>query len=174
MSASRDSTKPEVASGAPRISIITPSMNHARFLRQCLESVRGQAYPNLQHIVVDGGSTDGSVEILRAWTGAIEWTSEPDTGQANAVNKGLARVDGAIIGWLNSDDWLLPGALACVVECFRRRPELDMVYGRAWMVDEEGRRLRPYPTFDLDYRDLRRTCSICQPTVFLRRTVTEG
>ena len=153
----------------PRISIVTPSLDQARYLRQCIESVLGQHDPNLEYIVVDGGSTDGSVDVLRSFGDRIQWTSEPDKGQANAINRGLKRATGDIVSWLNSDDFLEPGALAHVRRCFDANPGVAFIYGRAWMIDGEGKRLREYPTFDLRRNDLKRKCYLCQPAVFVRR-----
>lgn len=157
----------------PRISIVTPSFNQARFLRACIESVLGQNDPNLELVVIDGGSTDGSVDVLRSFGERTTWTSERDRGQANAVNRGLARATGEIIGWVNSDDALEPGALAHVRAGMAQHPEAALIYGRAWMIDEHGERVREYPTFDLKRADLRRKCSLCQPAVFLRRSTIE-
>lgn len=157
----------------PRITVITPSFNQAPYLRQCIDSVLDQDYPNLQYLVNDGGSTDGTVAILAGYGPAVTWRSERDAGQAAAVNEGLRRADGEIVGWLNSDDYYQPGALRHVVECFHRHPEAAMVYGRALIVDREGRLLRPYPTFAFSRRDLARKCYVCQPSVFLRRHAIE-
>ena len=153
----------------PRITIITPSFNQAPFIAQCIDSVLDQHYPNLQYIVLDGGSTDGTLDILRGYRDRIVWKSEPDRGQADAVNKGLRAAEGEIIGWLNSDDYYLPDCLSHVIECLARNPDAAMVYGRALMVDRDGDTIREYPTFDLKRDDLRRKCSLCQPAVFVRR-----
>lgn len=156
---------------SPRISVITPSFNHAAYLRQCVDSVLDQRYPNLQYLVADGGSSDETVNILRSYGDALAFISERDHGQSDAVNKGLRAADGEIIGWLNSDDYYLPECLARVIECFARHPDAAMIYGRALMVDRDGRTQREYPTFDLRRTDLQRKCFICQPTVFVRREV---
>ncbi len=156
---------------APRITIITPSFNHARFLNQCVDSVLDQRYPNLQYLVLDGGSTDRTLEVLRGYRDRIVWKSERDRGQSDAVNKGLRAAEGGIVGWLNSDDYYLPDALARVMKMFAKHPDAAMVYGRALMVDERGDTMREYPTFDLHREDLRRKCSICQPAVFVRASV---
>jgi glycosyltransferase involved in cell wall biosynthesis len=157
----------------PRITVITPSFNHARFLKQCINSVLEQGHHNLQHLVLDGGSTDHTLDILRGYGDRIVWKSQPDRGQSHAVNSGLRSADGEIIGWLNSDDYYLPGAFARVIECFRQHPAAAMVYGRALMVNERGDTMREYPTFPLTRDDLRRKCYVCQPTVFLRRSMLE-
>lgn len=157
----------------PRITIITPSFNQARFLSQCIDSVLDQNYPNLQYLVLDGGSTDATLDILRSYRDRIVWKSENDRGQADAVNKGLRAAEGEIIGWLNSDDYYLPECFARALECFQQHPNAMMIYGRALMVDDEGDTIREYPTFDLQRDDLRRKCYICQPAVFVRRSVLE-
>src|SRR5260370_28877982 len=109
----------------PRISIITPSFNQAEFVERTILSVLEQNYPNLEYIVVDGGSTDGSVDVIRRYQSRIAyWVSEKDRGQAHAINKGLQRATGDIIGYLNSDDYYLEGALARVADCFSREPDV--------------------------------------------------
>jgi glycosyltransferase involved in cell wall biosynthesis len=123
----------------PRISIITPSFNQASFIEQTISSVICQGYPNLEYIVIDGGSTDGSVETIRKFESSIAyWVSEKDRGQAHAINKGLQRVTGDIIAYLNSDDYYLEGALARVAEHFICHPEVDLFHGRCRVVDERG------------------------------------
>jgi glycosyltransferase involved in cell wall biosynthesis len=123
----------------PRISIITPSYNQGRYLEQTIRSVLAQDYPNLEYIVIDGGSTDQSVEILKHYSSRIQyWISEPDGGQTMAINKGLRRCTGEIIGYLNSDDYYLPGALPAVARAFLRQPGADLIYGRCAFVDEHG------------------------------------
>ncbi len=108
----------------PLVSIITPSYNQAAFLEETLRSVIEQDYPSMEYLVVDGGSTDGSVEIIKRHEKEISWwVSEKDNGQAEAINKGFNRVRGEIIGWLNSDDTYLPGVLREVVEVFQIRPD---------------------------------------------------
>lgn len=154
----------------PRITIITPSFNQARFLNQCIDSVLDQRHPNLQYLVLDGGSTDGTPDILRGYRDRIVWKSERDRGQSDAVNKGLRAAEGEIIGWVNSDDYYLPDAFARVIQTFARHPDAAMVFGRALMVDERGDTMREYPTFDFKRDDLRRKCYVCQPAVFVRRS----
>ncbi|MFN0084286.1 MAG: glycosyltransferase family 2 protein [Blastocatellia bacterium] len=126
----------------PKISIITPSFNQARFLERTICSVLDQGYPNLEHIVIDGGSTDGSVEILRRYADRLAyWVSEPDGGQSHALNKGFARATGEIFGWLNSDDVYCPGALAQAGRRFAEDRALDLFYGGLYLIDAEDRLL---------------------------------
>jgi glycosyltransferase involved in cell wall biosynthesis len=123
----------------PRISIITPSLNQAKFIEQAISSVLQQGYPNLEYIVIDGGSTDGSIETIRKFESSIAyWVSEKDRGQAHAINKGLQRATGDIIAYLNSDDYYLAGALLRVAEHFICHPEVDLFHGRCRVVDERG------------------------------------
>jgi GT2 family glycosyltransferase len=128
--------QPEIA---PRISVITPSYNQGQYLEQTVRSVLLQDYPNLEYIVIDGGSTDESVEILKHYGSQIRyWVSEPDGGQSMAINKGLRQCTGDIIAYLNSDDYYLPGALHAVARAFMQQPGIDLVYGRCDIVGEQN------------------------------------
>lgn len=129
----------------PRISIITPSFNQAAFLEETIRSVLLQEYPNLQYIVVDGGSTDGSVEIIKKYAPWLDhWTSEPDRGQSHAINKALARCDGEWFNWINSDDYLLPGALDAIAAAAGSHPSVRLITGRLRVVDPIGATIRSY------------------------------
>ena len=155
-----------------RVSVITPSFNQARFLEQTMRSVLDQGYPNLEYIVIDGGSTDGSVDIIRRHADRLAfWTSEPDRGQANAINKGMARVTGDIVAWVNSDDFYYPGAIQAAADAFAADPALGFVYGRGNRVNERGELIEPFAyTRPFDLRALTHGIDyILQPTVFLRR-----
>src|SRR5258706_6083465 len=124
----------------PRISIVTPSFNQAAYVDATIRSVLDQRYPNLEYIVVDGGSTDGSVDIIRRYEDRLTyWVSEPDRGQADAINKGLARATGEIRAYLNSDDLYLPGALLRVAAEYRAHPDADIICGVCRVIDEHGR-----------------------------------
>lgn len=119
-----------------RISVVTPSYNQAAFLRKTLDSVLNQDYPDLELIVIDGGSTDGSAEMLQSYSARLTfWISEPDRGQSHALNKGFARASGDILTWLNSDDVLLPGALHAVGEIFAQYPQIDWLTGQPANID---------------------------------------
>jgi len=158
----------------PLVSIVTPSYNQGRFLEATLCSVLEQDYPNLEYLVVDGASTDNSIEIIRKYADKLTWwVSEKDTGQPEAVNKGLQRARGEIVGWLNSDDVYQPGAIAAAVAVFRAHLEAGVVYGDALAIDADGRpfnlmRARQYSLVDLLSFNI-----ICQPAAFMRRSVLE-
>jgi glycosyltransferase involved in cell wall biosynthesis len=165
----------------PRISIITPSLNQAGFIEQTILSVLGQDYPNLEYIVIDGGSTDGSVDIIRKYEGRIAyWVSESDRGQAHAINKGLRRATGSIIAWLNSDDYYLEGTLAGVADSFSRHPDADLLHGRCRVVDQYGtkigERVGSITQYDeiLDLWDVWwKKRNFVQPEVFWTKRITD-
>src|SRR3954468_13392768 len=125
----------------PTLTIITPCLNAAATLPATLDSVRAQRFPGLEHIVVDGGSTDGTLDILRAADG-VRWISEPDRGLAHALNKGIAMAGGDVIGELNADDVYEPGALAAVADAFAARPDAMWLTGYCRIIDGDGREIR--------------------------------
>lgn len=155
------------------ISIVTPSYNQGRFIERTLESVRSQSYPALEHLVFDGGSTDGTLEILRKYGNQIVWKSNPDRGQSHAINKGFARARGDIIGWINSDDLYCDGALETVADYFSRHPEALVVYGEGFWLDENDEIIEPFRTREWSYEALWPGNFICQPALFMRRAVIE-
>lgn len=157
----------------PSISLVTPSLDQARFIRATLDSALTQEYEGLEIVVQDGGSTDGTLEILKEYEGRIAFVTERDAGQAQAINRGLRRVRGEVLGYLNSDDILLPGALRAVGESFAADPELRLVYGRALYIDAEGKTICPYLTRPFDARRLADLCYIAQPAAFWSRKVHE-
>jgi glycosyltransferase involved in cell wall biosynthesis len=141
----------------PLVSIVTPSYNQAQFLETTIRSVLDQVYPNLEYMVVDGGSTDGSLEIIRKYADRLAWwVSERDRGQTDAINKGFARARGKILAWLNSDDTFEPRAVAEVVTFLQAHPDVGMVYGDANFIDEQGQVIGRFPARQTDYRRLRR------------------
>ena len=146
-----------IVSRQPLVSIITPSFNQARFLESTIRSVLEQDYPNLEYIIVDGGSTDSSVDTIRRYAGRLAWwVSEKDLGQTDAINKGFAHAKGDILAWLNSDDTYEPGAVSEAVEFLRSRPEVGLVYGDANFIDEDGDIIGRFPAAQTDYKRLRR------------------
>lgn len=157
----------------PLVTVVTPSLNQGRFIRQTIESVLTQPYPALEYVVIDGGSTDGTLEILAGYGDRLTWVSEPDGGQAAAINKGWRRARGSVLAYLNSDDTYLPGAVARAVAALQAHPEAGAVYGDGYHTDERGTVTAPYPTEPFRLDRLAETCFICQPTVFIRRGVLE-
>lgn len=157
----------------PPISIVTPSYNQGEFIERTIRSVLDQGIPGLEYVVVDGGSRDDTIDILKRFGDRIRWTSGRDKGQADAVNKGIRKSSGEIIGWLNSDDIYYDGALAAVLDFFRAHPEVYILYGDAHHIDTEDRIIEPYYTEDWDYERLKDICFICQPSVFFRRSLVE-
>ena len=128
----------------PKITVITPSLNQGAYLDTAIRSVLAQNYPNLEYIIQDGGSTDESLDIIRRHEKSLAyWTSEPDSGPADAINRGFSRATGDIFTWLNADDAYLPGAFHSVIDLFVRSPETSLVYGEGWYIDESGGRIEP-------------------------------
>ena len=141
----------------PLISIVTPSYNQAPFLEQTIQSVLGQDYPRLEYILVDGGSSDGSVDIIKKYSNKLAWwVSEPDRGQTDAINKGFAHAHGEILAWINSDDTYEAGAVSAAMEVMQGRPEIGLVYGNANFIDGSGRVTGRFPAAQTNYTRLRR------------------
>jgi glycosyltransferase involved in cell wall biosynthesis len=123
----------------PKISIVTPSFNQGQYIEETILSVLSQNYPNLEYIIIDGGSTDDTVEIIKKYESRITyWVSEPDRGQSHAINKGLQKCTGEIFNWLNSDDWYMPGALFDVANAFRINSRAQFVSGYENHVEQSG------------------------------------
>ena len=154
----------------PSISLVTPSLDQGRFLRATIESVLAQGYPALDYAVQDGGSTDETLEVLRSFGDRIRWTSEKDAGQADAINRALRLATGDVLGYLNSDDVLLPGALRAVGEAFAASPDAVFVFGRAVYLDAAGTRVSEYLTRPDAMERLADACFVAQPAAFFRRT----
>ncbi len=159
---------------SPLVSIVTPCLNAAAFLERTIESVLAQDYSKIEYIVMDGGSTDGTLDILRRYEGTLRWVSGSDGGTADAINRGFTLSHGEIFTYLNADDEYLPGAIRAAVEALEASPEGAVVYGDAWWVDQDGARIAPYPVRDFDRDLFARECFICQPASFLRREAFEN
>lgn len=141
----------------PFVSIVTPSFNQAEFLERTIQSVLSQDYPNLEYIIIDGGSTDGSVEIIRKYENRLAyWVSEKDKGQTNAINKGFNRAKGEIFAWLNSDDIYEPGAIQAAVEALMSDPSLGFVYGDCNFIDSHDRIIGKFDARQTDLKKLQR------------------
>jgi carbamoyltransferase len=159
---------------SPTISIVTPSFNQAPFLEQTIESVLGQNYPRLEYVVQDGGSSDGSREILERYSDRLHhWESAPDGGQVRALNRGFARTSGEVMAYLNSDDILLPGALLYVARFLHDHPEVDVVYGHRVLIDQAGQEIGRQVIPRHSDRVLSWADFIPQETVFWRRAAWE-
>ncbi len=158
----------------PLVSIITPSYNQARYLEATIQSVIQQDYPNLEYIIVDGGSADGSLEIIEKYKEKLAWwVSETDQGQADAINKGFRKANGEIIAWLNSDDLYLPGAISSAVELFQKNPDAGVIYGNAVSADADGKLLNELRFSSWGTRDFLQFNIICQPAVFMKRSIVQ-
>ncbi len=159
----------------PRITVVTPSFNQAAFLETTILSVLGQCYPNLEYIVMDGGSTDGSAEIIRRHEAQLaHWTSAPDGGQSAAINAAFARATGDILCWINSDDFLLPGTLLRVAQHFEERTaEPRLIYGSCLFFEDRGKRAKVVRARAFDPAVLRLSAFIIQPSAFWTRALWE-
>jgi len=158
----------------PLVSVVTPSLNQAQYLREAIESVRAQTYPHIEHIVVDGGSTDGTLDILAGYDG-LRWVSEPDRGQSHGLNKGFSMAAGEIFGWLNADDAYPRDAVREAVAVLAAG-EVDLLYGDITRMNDDGvnpRRIRTRPTWDL-WTEANFGCGIFSPAVFFTRTAYEA
>jgi glycosyltransferase involved in cell wall biosynthesis len=160
----------------PKISIITPSYNQAEFIKRTIDSVLSQKYPNLEYIVMDGGSTDKTVEILNKYGSKIIWKSEKDKGQGDAINRGFIMATGDLIAYLNSDDTFAPGALKSVSEFYLKNPDSHWFFGKCKIVDEKDKEIRKkitaYKNFWLtkyNYQTLLILDYISQPATFWTR-----
>jgi len=162
LSASSKTQALAVTTNHPLVSIITPSFNQAQYLEETIQSVLSQDYANMEYLIADGGSRDGSLEIIQRYAGGSRksdrltwWVSEPDRGQTDALNKGFAHAKGDILAWLNSDDTYQPNAISQAVDYLQSNPQVGMVYGDANLIDEAGKIIGKFPARQTDYRRLR-------------------
>ncbi len=154
-----------------KFSIITPSFNQGRFIRDCIESVKAQTGVEWEHLVMDAGSTDETLAVLKDYP-HLKWVSEPDKGMSDGINKGFLRATGDWVMWLNTDDYLLPGALARVAECAQKNPDADVIYGECLFVDESKKLLRRKADHRFDFGILLfYGCYIPSTSTFLRRKI---
>ncbi|MBK9925620.1 MAG: glycosyltransferase [Anaerolineales bacterium] len=170
----------------PLVSIVTPSFNHARFIEATMQSVLTQDYPRIEYLVVDGGSNDGTVDVIKKYdgrggvlpsnsgSGITWWVSEKDKGQTDAINKGFAKATGDILAWLNSDDTYAPGAISASVKYLQEHPEVGMVYGDCNFINEQGNVIGQFNSAQTDYHLLRQGyVHIPQQTMFFRKELWE-
>jgi len=160
----------------PLVSIITPVLNGARYLAECIQSVLRQSYPHIEHIFVDGGSSDGTLDILTSYKARyhdrIRFISEPDRGPGEAWNKGIIMAKGEILGWLGSDDTYEPDAIQTIVEFLRVNPDACFVFGDANYIDENGEVIKKAPNKDFNLQEtINDVCYIPTPSAFYRREV---
>lgn len=158
------------------IALVTPSLNQAGFLRETIDSVLHQEYPALDYLVVDGGSSDGSLAVMRSYGERLRWLSEPDSGQSAAINKGWRLTQGEIVGWVNSDDRLEAQALTHVANFFEANPTVDLVYGDCHWINANSQITGSYPACPYDYTRLvvEALNFIPQPATFFRRSLLES
>jgi glycosyltransferase involved in cell wall biosynthesis len=152
------------------VSIVTPSYNHARYLEETIRSVVSQDYPHIEYLIVDGASTDGTVDLIRKYEDRLAWwVSEKDRGQTDAINKGFARANGEILAWINSDDTYEPGAVSAAVKYLQDHPKVGMVYGDCNFINEAGEVIGKFHAAQTNYRLLRQGyVHIPQQTMFFR------
>lgn len=159
----------------PKVSVITPSFGQGRYIEETIRSVLLQGYPDVEYIVMDGGSRDNTVEVIRRYEPFIGyWTSERDRGQSDAINKGFRKSSGAWVGWQNSDDFYEPGALAAAVGAAAANPEASVVYGSVKLCDAESRHTGAYPTSAFDLRAMFPWANMFNQSMFFHRRIFEA
>lgn len=155
-----------------KVSIITPSYNQAQFLETTIRSVLSQGCKDLEYFIIDGGSSDGSLEIIRKYEDRLSfWISEPDKGQADAINKGFKKATGDVIAWINSDDAYAPGAIQSAIKEFLKRPDVGLIYGNSVSMDQHGVPFHLQSFNEYSLKDLVAFNIICQPAVFFRKEI---
>lgn len=158
-------------SASPTVTIVTPSLNMATYVERTIKSVLDQDYDDIEYIVMDGGSTDGTKEILARYGHLLQFESRSDNGPGDAINRGYERSHGEFFAYLNADDTYLPGAIRTAVEYLLENPQVAVVYGNGFWVDSDDHVICPYPTRDFDPGLLARECYICQPATLMRSEV---
>jgi glycosyltransferase involved in cell wall biosynthesis len=153
-----------------RVTVVTPSYNQAKFLEKTIQSVLNQDYEDLEYIIIDGGSDDGSVDIIRKYEDKLAfWISEKDMGQTDAINKGFSKASGDVLAWLNSDDTYEPGAIAEAVTYLEKYPQVGLLYGDGNFIDAEDKIIGQFPSRQTDYQRLRNGyVHVCQQAAFFR------
>ncbi len=156
----------------PLATIVTPSLNQGSFIRKTIESVLSQDYPAIEYIIMDGGSTDETASVVKDYASRLKWISEPDRGQSHAINKGFRMAGGDMLSWLNSDDWILPGAVARAARGFEQEPDAGAVYGDGFLADREGRITGTFPCTEPPnlWKLVNLTDFILQQTVYFRKS----
>jgi len=158
----------------PKISIVTPSYNQGKYIEATIQSILSQQYPNLEYIIIDGASTDNSLEIIQQYAGRLSyWESQPDRGFGHAINKGFKKATGEILCWINSDDILLPGALLCIGKYFATHPEVGLAFGDRHFIKEDSTLLFKKRFFLFVPGQLRHAKTLPQESTFWRRSVFE-
>jgi glycosyltransferase involved in cell wall biosynthesis len=163
-------------SDLPLVSVVVPVLNRVRYVGPTIDSILGQDYPRIECIVVDGGSTDGTLDVVRSYGERLRWLSRPDRGAFDAINDGWKLSRGEVLAWLNADDlWVVPGAVSTAVAYLQEHPEVDVVYGDCGGIDEEGRRVWYGPARQWDLRRAVLECDhiVHQPAAFMRRAIVE-
>lgn len=159
-----------------KFSVVTPSLNQCKYIEQTIVSVLAQDYPNFEHIVTDGGSTDQTISVLEKYP-HLQWISEPDRGQSDALNKGFLKVSGDIIAWINSDDWYAPGTFTAVARFFTENPDKNIVMGDCNLIDEEGKVFDKVVNVERGFEELKQHWvgrSIpTQPAIFFRKKLLD-
>ena len=159
----------------PLVSVVTPAFNAAPFIEETIRSVLAQDYPRIEYLVMDGGSTDGTLQILERYRDRLEFVSAPDGGASDAINRGFKKARGEILAWLGADDLYLPGAISAAVAGLAEDPTAVAVYGEGYWIGEDGRTIGRYPTVaPYSPTSFRRECPICQPSCFMRREALEA
>ena len=163
-------------SNLPKVSIITPTLNQIEFIERTITSVLDQDYPNLEYLIIDGGSTDGTLDLLKSLSTKVKWITENGLGQTQAINRGLKMCKGEIISWLNSDDVLLDGAIQKIVKMFGANPQVDMIYGNCDYIDADNIYISEYKTQEFSFKDLYLNAVnfIPQPATFFRRRILKN